>query len=375
MGQAQVPRDNRRLRARRNRSLRVLVVDDDQVLREMVSLWLEHAAGIEVVGVAADGCEAVELARTLRPNVVLMDVEMPRMSGPEATRLVLQACPTACIIAHTGHVHGDHVTRMIVAGAKGYAVKGQDSARLEHAIRAAGSGIVEIDPLAFPGLFDGVLRLAREEHDRRCEGEQLHRDLESSYRETITALATALDMRDDATQDHVTRVAQRAVALGHRLGIEGQQLADLEYGAIFHDVGKIGIPDSILKSPRKLTDEEWQVIRMHTIYGERIIRNVRFLRRVSRIVRHSHEHWDGSGYPDGLAREQIPIESRIVLVCDAFDVMTSGRRYQAALTTSVAVSRVRLASGTCFDPRVVEALLAELREPAGLDSAQLGLAR
>jgi HD-GYP domain-containing protein (c-di-GMP phosphodiesterase class II) len=134
-------------------------------------------------------------------------------------------------------------------------------------------------------------------------------------------------------------------------------LKALWYGALFHDIGKIGVPDSILHNTDELTEEEWGVIRQHTVVGERIIRPVGFLRHIAPIVRHSHEHWDGSGYPDGLRGRLIPIGSRIILACDAYGAMTTERPYRAALTPADAVAELRARSGTQFDPQIVTALL------------------
>lgn len=341
---------------------RVVIADDNATLREAVQVWLSQSGAVEVVGMARDGHEAVELALRERPDVVLMDVEMPGMDGAEATQALTEALPSCRVIAHTGYVSSEAVTRMIVAGAVGYVVKGAHPERLARAVQAAASGRIQLDPQAFAGLFEGILQLAREETRRRRDSERLHEQLEESYRETVRALAAALDKRDEETQDHVCRVTERAVAVGKRLGLHGQALCDLEYGATFHDVGKIGIPDSILLSPNPLTDDEWEVIKQHTIYGEQIIRPIKFLRDVACIVRHSHERWDGTGYPDQLKGEEIPLASRIVLVCDAFDVMTSGRKYQKALSEAVAMARMRRDVGRHFDGAVVEALAWVLRE-------------
>jgi HD-GYP domain-containing protein (c-di-GMP phosphodiesterase class II) len=167
----------------------------------------------------------------------------------------------------------------------------------------------------------------------------------------------AIRYRDFDTEEHGDRVAQRVVEVGRRLGLSSRQLIDVEYGAIFHDIGKIAVPDAILHNTDALSEDEWSIIRQHTVIGEEIIQPISFLRGVSLIVRHSHEHWDGTGYPDQLQGEQIPIESRIVFACDAFDAMTSTRSYQQALSTDAAIERMRELRGTHFDPVVVDALL------------------
>ena len=142
--------------------------------------------------------------------------------------------------------------------------------------------------------------------------------------------------------------------MGKNLRLERESLKRLELGALFHDIGKIGIPSEILQKPGPLTDEEFKVVKAHPELGERILAPIERLADVRPIVRSCHERWDGLGYPDGRAREQIPIESRIVLVCDAFHAMVTDRPYRSALTQAEAVRRLREAAGTQFDPGVVE---------------------
>lgn len=349
--------------------IRVLIVDDDRDMREVVAESLAQDSRIEVVARAYDGAEAVRLAQILTPDVVIMDVNMPRLDGCAATERILDLHPEIRIVALTGTVDSDTVTRMILAGAIGYAVKGSDPRKLAEIVVGASTRDYFVDPAALDELFASVVRLAREERRRREEAEQLAIELAAAYKETITALVSALRYRDFDTEEHGDRVAERVVAVAKRLGIEGQQLQDIEYGAVFHDIGKIAVPDSILHNTDDLTEAEWDVIRQHTVIGEQIIQGVGFLKKVAQIVRHSHEHWDGSGYPDNLAGEAIPIESRIVFACDAFDAMTSSRSYQSAMTAERAMARLRELSGVHFDPAVVDALIAVLQEePAEVSS-------
>jgi putative nucleotidyltransferase with HDIG domain len=275
------------------------------------------------------------------------------------------------VVALTGSVDPDTITKMILAGAVGYAVKGSDPTKLADVVVDAAHSQYFVDPTAVDDLFESVVLLAREERRRRADAERLARDLQRAYRETITALVNALRWRDGETEAHGDRVSERVVDVCRRLGLSDQQVSDAEYGAIFHDIGKIAVPDAILHNTDDLTEDEWQVIRQHTVVGEQILRPIGFLRAVARIVRHSHEHWDGSGYPDALVGEQIPIESRIVFACDAFDAMTTERSYQEAMALPRAIERMRELRGVHFDPQVVDALLdvlaselAEAPEPS-----------
>lgn len=353
-----------------DRPVRVIVCDDERDVRELVSTLLSSDPRIQVVGTAHDGEEAVRLVDEASPDVVVMDVKMPRVDGPSATERIVGSHPEVRVIALTGTVDPETVTKMVLAGAVGYAVKGSDPARLANVIvNAAHSGYF-VDPEAVDDLFQSVVQLAREERRRRAEAEQLADDLRRAYRETVTALVNALRWRDGETEAHGDRVAERVVAVSRRLGLDERQVTDAEYGAVFHDIGKIAVPDAILHNTDDLTEDEWAVIRQHTVIGEQIIRPVGFLRNVARIVRHSHEHWDGSGYPDELSGEQIPIESRIVFACDAYDAMTNHRTYQDAMSESRAMARLRELSGHHFDPAVVEALIDVLEEERAAQPGQ-----
>jgi HD-GYP domain-containing protein (c-di-GMP phosphodiesterase class II) len=186
--------------------------------------------------------------------------------------------------------------------------------------------------------------------------------LERTFFETVEALANALEAKDEYTSTHARSITDMALDVGHELGIEGRDLKRLELGALFHDIGKIGIPSAILTKPGPLDDEEWKVIRTHPELGERILEPIDRLADVRPIVRACHEHFDGSGYPDQLKGDEIPVEARIILVVDAFDAMTTDRSYRKALPAEEAVRRLRESSGRQFDPKIVEAFLRTLEK-------------
>jgi diguanylate cyclase (GGDEF)-like protein len=189
------------------------------------------------------------------------------------------------------------------------------------------------------------------------EYETRRRQQEESYVSTIGALAAALDAKDRYTEEHSRETAGLAVDVGTRLGLEAERLRLLEYGALLHDIGKIGIPGYILQKPGELTPEEFTVMREHPVIGERILASVPFLAPLGPIVRAEHERWNGTGYPDGLKGEEIPIEARIIHACDAFHAMASDRSYRKALPLEAIKAEFRKESGQQFDPRVVEVLL------------------
>jgi diguanylate cyclase (GGDEF)-like protein len=182
--------------------------------------------------------------------------------------------------------------------------------------------------------------------------------LERTFLSTVEALANALETKDEYTSSHARWITDMALHVGRELGLDPKALKRLELGALFHDIGKIGMPEAILSKPGPLSDEEWKVVRLHPELGARILAPIERLEQVCEIVRHCHEHWDGSGYPDGLAGEEIPIESRVILVCDAYHAMTTDRPYRKRLSGEEASRRLREAAGTQFDPQVVAIFLA-----------------
>ena len=189
------------------------------------------------------------------------------------------------------------------------------------------------------------------------EYETRRRQQEESYVATIGALAAALDAKDRYTEEHSRETAELAVNVGKRLHLPADQLRLLEYGALLHDIGKIGIPGYILQKPGALTPEEFAIMREHPVIGERILASVPFLAPLGPIVRAEHERWNGTGYPDGLKGEEIPIEARIIHACDAFHAMASDRAYRKALPMAQIVAEFQKETGQQFDPRVADVLL------------------
>ncbi len=182
--------------------------------------------------------------------------------------------------------------------------------------------------------------------------------LERAYRATLAALSRALDMRDTETEEHSERVIRYTMAIAGELGMNEQELEALQWGAMLHDVGKIGIPDAILRKPGPLSPDEWGIMRKHPTLGYTILHEVEFLQGALPIVLHHHEKWNGKGYPHGLSGPQIPLQARIFAVADAFDAITSWRPYKRPEPHQVALQRIMQDSGSHFDPQVVEAFVS-----------------
>ena len=186
--------------------------------------------------------------------------------------------------------------------------------------------------------------------------------LEQTFVSTVEALANALEANDEYTSKHARWITDLSLKVGAELGLDEPSLKRLELGALLHDIGKIGIPSDVLSKPGRLTFDERAIIQTHPTLGERIIEPIDRLQHVRPVVRHCHERWDGRGYPDGLAGEEIPLESRIIFVCDAYHAMTTDRPYRKRLSHPEAARRLREGAGTQFDPRVVEVCLGVVNE-------------
>jgi putative nucleotidyltransferase with HDIG domain len=178
--------------------------------------------------------------------------------------------------------------------------------------------------------------------------------LEATYDQTLAALSSALDARDRETEGHSMRVSNLSGKLGEALGFSPQQLKVLERGSLLHDIGKIGISDTILHKPGPLSEDEWKIMRLHPDIGARIVEGIPFLEDTIPLIRHHQERWDGSGYPGALKGEEIPLLARMFSIVDAFDALTSNRPYRTKISTEEALEYISEQSGTLFDPHIAQ---------------------
>ena len=213
--------------------------------------------------------------------------------------------------------------------------------------------------LAVAPLF-WLLREFSRERSHRLEAAH---ELNQTYRGTVMVLADVVEADDDYTASHCRSVVELCAAAGTELGLDNAEMQELEIAALLHDVGKIAIPDSILNKPSRLTEEEFELMKTHTIEGQALLERVGGkLARVGAVVRSCHERWDGRGYPDGLMGEEIPLAARIVFCCDAYSAMTTDRPYRRAMSPEAAVAELNENSGSQFDPAVVDALVTVVHE-------------
>jgi HD-GYP domain-containing protein (c-di-GMP phosphodiesterase class II) len=220
-------------------------------------------------------------------------------------------------------------------------------------VGAPSAASLDGDQLELLGELAQMASASLEERDMRARAEAI---LEAG----VDVLSRAVDMRDDYTGRHSSDVGSLARRVGERIGMPRPQLALLEFAARLHDVGKLGVPDAILQKPGPLDEREWEVMRRHPEWGADMVERVPGLEEIARLVRAHHERWDGGGYPFGLAGEAIPLASRVISVCDAFEAMVSRRPYRAPLSVDSALRELLWAAGSQFDPQVVAAVELEV---------------
>jgi response regulator RpfG family c-di-GMP phosphodiesterase len=336
---------------------RILIVDDDPALRLLLRTTL--AADEFAVQEAPSAEEAAELARFWSPAIVILDIGLPGVDGLTFSRTLKHnpAYGAPLVVLLTGA----ETTADAVDHAGADAVLRKPFSPLELVTLLDRLNASRPEPVVRPAAPEGeqLLTYARDlNHLLDLERAQ-RRLLQSAYRQTATALADALEAKDSVTGLHALRVKRYALELTE--AVEPSLLDDpsLEYGFLLHDVGKIGVPDAILLKRGPLSGAERTLIERHTLVGAQILSEVVLLQGEGlRVVRSHHERWDGTGYPDGLLRSQIPLGARIFSLADALDAMTSERPYRLPLAWERAVDEILLQGGAQFDPRVVEAFAA-----------------
>ena len=337
------------------RPLRLLVVDDDPGLRALIRTSFE-IADIEVDEADSAKSAAAKIG-SRHPDVIVLDVAMPGTDGITFCR-GLKGDPFTRpipVILLTGDATSESAARG--AGADGFLRKPFSPLELlTLAERLRANPEEELRHATPLEASNHQLALYAQDFRRLLELERGQRSLlQNAYRETVVALARALESKDGGTGAHSERVRRYAITLTQAIEPALLDEPGLEYGFILHDVGKIGIPETVLAKPGPLTESERRLIETHTVLGEQMVGEAALLRgQGARVVRSHHERWDGRGYPDRLVRDDIPLGARIFSVADTLDAMTSSRPYRAAGTWDDAVGEIAAQAGTQFDPDVVD---------------------
>jgi response regulator RpfG family c-di-GMP phosphodiesterase len=329
------------------RRARVLVADDEPEIRHVLSDLLSPLYECAAVGSAE---EALVRLREGSYDLVISDIMMGGMSGLELIPRVRELSPDTVVIMISGVQTVESAINALRAGAFDYVMKPFDLHHVEAAVsRALEHRYLRAEKRRYETYLEEMVAQRTQELDGAL------RSLGDAYRTTLKALTAALETRDLETHGHSERVVNFSLRLGQELDLNEEQLRSLEFGSLLHDIGKIGVPDAILRKPAKLSEEEWVRMREHPLHGQKILRGIEFLEGASRVVAQHHERWDGSGYPLGLRGEAIDLNARIFAVADAFDAITSDRVYRAGRSYDDALAELNEYAGRQFDPRVVEA--------------------
>jgi len=337
--------------------VRLLLVDDDPGLRALVRTTCE-VFDFEVEEAASAGA-AVERIAARKPDVLVLDVSMPGMSGLELCRALKDdpATRDIAVVLLTGSEAGTPEQAQ-KAGADAFLRKPFSPLELLSMVERLAGGRFGVPFRAQRrGREDEQMLLYAQDLRHLLEIERGQRVLvQKAYRETVAALASALESKDTGTREHSQRVQRYAVELAAAVAPTLLDDPSTEYGFLLHDVGKIGIPDDILRKPNPLDDRERRLMKTHTVLGEQVLGGVAFLQGEGlRVVRSHHERWDGGGYPDGLRETDIPLSARVFAVADALDAMTSDRPYRSAGSWDAAGREILAESARQFDPDVVRA--------------------
>lgn len=321
---------------------RILVIDDDATVRGTVAEMLRRS-GYEPRE-AATHEQALALLEDLEVVLVVSDIVMPGLDGFELTELVRQRRPSLPVLLITGAGTDQNLQEALARGAAGLIAKPFSLAELARTVAA-------------------VLQRARDRED------DVRRRVVSGALAGV--LASVLEARDGSVRGHCDRITDLAGRIGEGLGLGPAELETLSLGALLHDIGKVGIPDSILLKPGPLDSHEWILMRTHPEVGERLLAPFDELSEVRAIVRHHHEHWDGSGYPDSLSGGRIPLNARIIAVADAIEAMSVRRPYRDAVPAEEIVEQLCHGRGAQWDPAVVDCAL-ELIRSGGLELSARG---
>lgn len=337
------------LRALTYSEARLLIVDDDPAIVMYLQGLLERAGYNRVVS-TTDPREAVVLLDAFKPDVVVLDLQMPFQDGFAVMAQLQPYIPATeylPILVLTGNDSPDAKRRALFGGAKDFLSKPFDPLEL----------LLRLHNLLGARFLN--IRLREQNHALGVQVSERAQQLLAAQDDTIERLAQVLEFHDDALGHHTKRVGDLAADIATMMGMQPVQVDLVGRAATLHDVGKVGIPDNILLKPDRLTADEFEVIKMHTSIGSRILSGSRsdYLKMAEQIALAHHERWDGMGYPMGLSAEDIPLPARIVAVADFYDAVTHERPYRPAWSKERALEVIREGSGTHFDPLVVQAFL------------------
>jgi putative nucleotidyltransferase with HDIG domain len=331
---------------------RILIVDDEARICEVMErrLTLEGYS----CTVASNGKEALSQFYKDTFSLIISDIRMPEMDGIELLKKVKAVNPKMMMIMVTAYAELELAVEAMRLGAYDFLTKPVD---LEIVVLSVKKALekkrLEEEIEAYHANLERLVE------ERTLKLQQAYRVLKRAHLDSVKVLVEAIDAKDPYTRGHSDRVRKMSLKIAAHMGFSEGRLEKLEYGALLHDIGKIGIKDEILQKQGALDPEEYQVIQTHPLIGVKIVEGVDFFKTIIPTIRHHHEHFDGNGYPDGLSGEAIPLDARIIAVPDAFDAMTSARPRQKTLVLEEVLRELESCRGTQFAPEILEIFLRE----------------
>lgn len=326
----------------------ILIVDDNKT--NLVVAKQELSAEYQITPVIS-GAQALQFLEKKHTDLILLDINMPEMDGREIMRRIRanEAWSKIPIIFLTADASPETEAQCLSDGADDYVSK-------------------PFVPLVMKSRISRILELHDLRNDLESKLEEKTKQVELITLNSIMAIAKTIEAKDTYLSGHSDRVSYCCVEIAKRLGWDEEKIRDLNYMALMHDIGKIGVPDAILNKPMPLEDEDYEILKQHTTVGGDILKNIRTIRHLYYGALYHHERYDGKGYPTGLAGEDIPIEARIIAVADSYDAMTSNRAYRDRLPDEVVLQEIVKGRGTQFDPHLTDLFIEMLKEGFTLTS-------
>lgn len=331
---------------------RILIVDDEEVICNIIAHRLRKEGYL--CETANNGKQGLNLFYRETFSLIISDIKMPEMNGIELLKKVKSIYPKARFIILTAYPDIGLAVDAIRLGANDFIIKPADLELVVFSVkRVLEAKRLEDEIENYHNLLEELV----EERTKKLK--QAYQYLKRSYKDSVKVLVEAIDAKDPYTRGHSDRVKRMSLGIARKMGFSDEQLEIIEYGALLHDIGKIGIKDEILQKQGSLSAEEYQIIQDHPLIGVKIVEGVDFFKDKIPMIRNHHEHYDGSGYPDGLKGDEIPLGARIIMVPDAFDAMTSLRPHRSIMPLEDVIFELERCKGKQFDPEVVEIFLKE----------------
>jgi putative nucleotidyltransferase with HDIG domain len=330
----------------------ILIVDDEEVMCSILARRLTREGYTCVT--ANDGREALQYFYKHPFSLIISDIKMPGMDGLALLKRVKATNPKMMVIMVTAFPEIDLAVEAMHLGAYDFIIKPADLDLVILSVKKAlEKKRLEEEIVAYRSHLERLVE------ERTTKLQQAYRILKKAHLDSVKVLVEAIDAKDPYTRGHSDRVTRMSLKIAFQFGFAEDRLESLEYGALLHDIGKIGIKDEVLQKPGALNSEEYQYIQEHPLIGVKIIEGLDFFKDKIPMIRHHHEHYDGSGYPDGLLGAAIPLEARIIAVPDAFDAMTSARPHRGMMPLQDVLMELEKCKGTQFDPKILEIFLHE----------------